>query len=351
MEGRAGHGESAAASDGREQAADARDDAADAREDAADAREREHDIREGVLDRWERELTEQANSLQVLDVDDDAARQLARRERAQAHRRRRADAEQRHAAAIERAVERSGTGHGGDTAQHTDAKNQRALDRLAALVVSSGTLSETLTTILAIATDSFAEAAAVTVALAIEGKLEPAASTAPWATELDTLQIREHAGPIADAVNSRTVVVTADLSTDQRWQLGKWTGRAGNRGAISAAIVLGDSVSGVVTAYAEPARRFDSDAVLTAGLLATQASLAVGWHLERVGHRAQNEAWERALTSRDQIGQAKGILMEQNKLTAEQAFDLLRVTSQHHNTKVRDVAEHVVTHRRLPDPP
>jgi hypothetical protein len=36
-------------------------------------------------------------------------------------------------------------------------------------------------------------------------------------------------------------------------------------------------------------------------------------------------------------------------LTADEAFHLLRETSQRPNVKLRDVAEHVVAERRLPD--
>jgi AmiR/NasT family two-component response regulator len=50
---------------------------------------------------------------------------------------------------------------------------------------------------------------------------------------------------------------------------------------------------------------------------------------------------EEALLSRDVIGQAKGILMERLRLTSGEAFEQLRVASQHHNRKLRDLAAHV----------
>jgi len=48
---------------------------------------------------------------------------------------------------------------------------------------------------------------------------------------------------------------------------------------------------------------------------------------------------EIALLTRDIIGQAKGILMERYRITADEAFDRLRTASQHKNRKVRDLAE------------
>jgi AmiR/NasT family two-component response regulator len=42
------------------------------------------------------------------------------------------------------------------------------------------------------------------------------------------------------------------------------------------------------------------------------------------------------------IGEAQGILMERERITADQAFDILRGASEHLNTKIRDVAQALV---------
>ena len=55
-----------------------------------------------------------------------------------------------------------------------------------------------------------------------------------------------------------------------------------------------------------------------------------------------------ALDSRAVIDQAKGILMERFKLTADQAFQVLTRVSMETNTKVRDVAERFVRTGDLP---
>jgi AmiR/NasT family two-component response regulator len=48
-----------------------------------------------------------------------------------------------------------------------------------------------------------------------------------------------------------------------------------------------------------------------------------------------------ALSSRDVIGQAKGILMERLRITPEDAFDALRRSSQELNVKLRQIAESI----------
>jgi AmiR/NasT family two-component response regulator len=49
------------------------------------------------------------------------------------------------------------------------------------------------------------------------------------------------------------------------------------------------------------------------------------------------EHLQRALATRDAIGQAKGILMERFKITADEAFRLLVEASQHQNVRVADL--------------
>ncbi|MFF3274588.1 ANTAR domain-containing response regulator [Streptomyces chrestomyceticus] len=58
--------------------------------------------------------------------------------------------------------------------------------------------------------------------------------------------------------------------------------------------------------------------------------------------RAENAQLRQALDSRPVIDQARGILMATESCTAEQAWDILRQTSQHTNTKVNEVAGEVV---------
>ncbi|MBV8984933.1 MAG: ANTAR domain-containing protein [Acidimicrobiia bacterium] len=54
--------------------------------------------------------------------------------------------------------------------------------------------------------------------------------------------------------------------------------------------------------------------------------------------RAEVEGLLKAVASRDVIGQAKGILMERYKLTAEEAFGWMRDASQHTNIKVAELS-------------
>ena len=56
-----------------------------------------------------------------------------------------------------------------------------------------------------------------------------------------------------------------------------------------------------------------------------------------------------ALGNRDVIGQAKGILMERHRVTADAAFGFLSRASQAENMKLTEVARHLVETRELPE--
>lgn len=65
-------------------------------------------------------------------------------------------------------------------------------------------------------------------------------------------------------------------------------------------------------------------------------------HLLRKILEEQTTQFNEALASRDVIGQAKGILMHRNRVSADDAFDILKRASQKKHMKLHTVAEEVV---------
>ncbi len=85
----------------------------------------------------------------------------------------------------------------------------------------------------------------------------------------------------------------------------------------------------------------------------TEASETAGWVLAShcavaLASASTEEQLSHALETRHAIGEAMGILMERHRLSEDDAFDALRRISQHHNIKLRDVAQRV---RRTPGGP
>ena len=77
-------------------------------------------------------------------------------------------------------------------------------------------------------------------------------------------------------------------------------------------------------------------------VLAEQAGPVVALALRRAAQEKRNDQLTAALSSRTVIDQAIGVLMAQERCSAERAFDLLRQHSQNTNRKLRDVAAALV---------
>ena len=99
--------------------------------------------------------------------------------------------------------------------------------------------------------------------------------------------------------------------------------------------VGGRAGPGTLSLYAgDPSAFSDLDERITT-MFATLAALALADALRAEQMRA-------AVIDRELIGQAKGILMERHRITADAAFALLAEASQHKNVKLTEVAAHLV---------
>lgn len=97
-----------------------------------------------------------------------------------------------------------------------------------------------------------------------------------------------------------------------------------------------DEDFGALNLYARRPGAFSEDIETAGWLLASHAAVALA------GARTVDQL-EHALETRHAIGEAMGILRERHGLSEEDAFAVLRRLSQHHNVKLRDVAQRVRT--------
>lgn len=121
---------------------------------------------------------------------------------------------------------------------------------------------------------------------------------------------------------------------------------AGIRSVWSLPLRAGDTVFGALTIYtSSPAPWTEPEA---GRRLAQQAESIVGDAATGLRLQQTNDHLWRGLETRTTIGQAQGMLMTTEGVSAEQAFDLLTRTSQHSHRKLREVAAEVVARRSSP---
>ncbi len=172
--------------------------------------------------------------------------------------------------------------------------------------------------------------------------IEPRASTGDLPREIDALQERIKEGPCLDAVWEQEVVRVDDVSADDRWpQFARQASELGVGSMMCFQLFVQGDQLGAMNLYAGGRGAFDDECQEIGLMFAAHAGVAVAG--------AEHEEHLRAaVSSRDVIGQAKGILMERHKLTADQAFGVLARISQQLNRKLVDVAREVSDTGALP---
>ena len=157
--------------------------------------------------------------------------------------------------------------------------------------------------------------------------------------KLDELQMRYGEGPCVEAALDEIVVRTDDFrneprcrNTPPRWSSSGCSARCRSSSTPPIAPPARSTCS------RSSRKLWDSEAETVGMVLAAHAAAAI--LASREGEQLQS-----ALSTRDRIGQAKGIIMERFNIDDVRAFAMLRQLSQDTNIKLIDVAQRVIDTR------
>jgi GAF domain-containing protein len=214
---------------------------------------------------------------------------------------------------------------------------------LARVVLVDRDLTDVLGEITEIGRRAIPGSEAASVTLIHGGKPSTAAFRGQMAMDAEQLQYERGYGPCLDAGRAGLVFVVSDMRTEHRWP--DYAAKVVARGVLSSLSVplpFQEATIGALNHYSTRPAAFDEDDVALGEELADSVAVAVAnaQHGARSAEEAAN--MRRAMESRATIEQAKGILMERHKLTADAAFTVLTHASQRSNVKLRDVADHLV---------
>jgi hypothetical protein len=212
---------------------------------------------------------------------------------------------------------------------------------LAMRLFESGTVAGTLQQIVRLAEEGVDACDAAGIFVQKDGVPTAAAVSGLLAAQLDRLQLEAGEGPCIDATNTGSTFYAEDLADDDRWPtFAPAATEAGVRSILS--FSLSAQRLSALNLYARMPAAFGAVDRAQGQLFATLARLALDSASEREEDEARVGELNEALKTRELIGQAQGILMERERITAEQAFDVLRKASQRLNLKLRDVAQSLV---------
>ena len=168
------------------------------------------------------------------------------------------------------------------------------------------------------------------------GTHQTLAPTSDLMFKLDELQMTTGEGPCLQAALDEIVIRTDDFRSEPRFpNYAPKVVELGLLSALSLKLYTADRTAGALNLFGYEPRLWNSEAETIGMVLAAHAASAI------LASR-ESEQLQSALSTRDRIGQAKGIIMERFKIDDVRAFELLRKLSQDTNTKLVDVAHRVI---------
>jgi len=236
---------------------------------------------------------------------------------------------------------RNGPGNGLDLPDATD--EHRAYAALSLIGFGDQPLVGTLQQVTDLAKQALPEHPEVSVTLLKDDEPTTAAFTADVAIQLDERQYDRGFGPCLDAASSgSTVGLTMSDPHNPYPEFARLAQSLGVTHSLSLGLPVATRTLGALNIYASTGRPFSSEASRIAGTFAGFAGMllanVVGYH-DAVELASQVQE---AMRSRAVIEQAKGILMDRNRCSSEQAFTLLSKASQRQNVKLRILAQALV---------
>jgi GAF domain-containing protein len=221
-------------------------------------------------------------------------------------------------------------------------------------LLATRTIEDFLREVPRIAVRHVAEGAICGMTIRPEGRPVTAAASDPVAAGVDEVQYRLDDGPCPQAMRDGRVVAIDDTGWSQRWpEFEAQAAAAGIRSclaipmqAVPADDLPGDdapSAIGVLSLYARDTAAFGDEQAQRAEQFAENATVALAIAERLMTYADANEQLRASLVSRPVIDQAIGIIIGRERCSQSAAFGILRKVSQNSNTKLRDLAERIVT--------
>jgi hypothetical protein len=222
--------------------------------------------------------------------------------------------------------------------------------RLAEHLAGATTVHGVLTRVCQAALTVLPGADLVSVTLRARDRFHTPTETDPLATRLDEIQYRLDEGPCVEATRTPGIGISfsADLAAGREYpRFGPAAAALGAGSVLSVGLFPSgaDPRYGALNIYSRTPGGLDELDRDLALVLAAHASTALSATMASTAAELELATLRQAISSRDVIGQAKGILMERRGIGADEAFEVLRAASQSLNIKLTQVAETLVERR------
>jgi GAF domain-containing protein len=214
---------------------------------------------------------------------------------------------------------------------------------LARVVLVGRDLADVLGELTSIARRAMPGSEATSITLIRNEEPFTAAHDGQMALDADELQYQRDYGPCVDAARSGQLFLIPDMRTEQRWpDYARHAAAQGVGSSLSVPLPFQAATIGGLNNYSTRPHAFGDDDVAVGEEVASWVAFAVANASAAASAADEAANMRAAMVTRGAIEQAKGILMERHRITADQAFNLLSKASQHTGLKLRDVAQELV---------
>lgn len=226
---------------------------------------------------------------------------------------------------------------------HYSPKLIESLNELHGLLLSEESLESTLQRVSQLACATIGGCDSAGVSLVEDSRVITAAATDDFTLKIDTDQYENREGPCLQALSTQEVVKVKDVATDSRWpNFVEEAVRDGLGSVLSMPLAVRNQPIGALNLYAKQPNSFGEASEPVARLFAAQASVAISNAQVYSSAVRLSEQLKEAIKTREVIGEAKGILIAQEGVSEDEAFDMLKRVSQNQNVKLRDIAQKIV---------
>ena len=216
--------------------------------------------------------------------------------------------------------------------------------QLGGVVLSTETVDSTVELVTRLAGETIAGTIGAGVTLVdVRGKRSTASSDV-LVEQADQIQYDLDAGPCLTAWRDQTPIRVDDVTSETRWP--EWTAAVallGIRSVLSVPLTAGGTAVGAIKVYSTHPNAYDEREEQVLALFARQAAVLLVNTQTLADARQLSSDLSQALTNRDIIGQAKGVLIAQGAADEQAAFRMLVSASQRSHTKLHDVARQLVS--------
>ena len=214
-------------------------------------------------------------------------------------------------------------------------------------MASSESVETTLTRVASLSVATIPSCDFAGISLVEPDGIRTVGHTTELVKEIDEIQYSTGEGPCLSAIKGpnegRTTYEIESMEEDETWPT--FSAAARERGLASLlafTLLYQEQALGSLNLYATKPHAFGAGDRSLGAIFAANAAVALAnAQTIEIARRRMDQLLE-GYSARDVIGQAKGILMEREKCSEEEAFQLLRGASSRLHKKLREIAKDVI---------